>query len=229
MNQTTKLEAPTIYSFPPLHFFLLTVWIVGVILAGAVLTSQHQPFRVADNVSPALFRPSTGGKWRAVHVLSGSCGCSQKIMAHLALRHPLRDFEEEVVVMDDGTPYLPESPLLLDALQRAKFPIRHIRPESLPIHSRLFGVPVLVVANPSNEIVYAGGYGSPEHDAELLQSLRAGRHQTSLPVFGCAVGRALQRVADPFRVKYPGVEAPQSLASASRVGSGEKETNDAGK
>lgn len=215
MNQTTKLEEPGVGSLRRLRFSLLALWVIAVLFAGAVLTSQHQPFRISDKVPTALFRPSATGKWRVVHVLSGSCGCSQRVMQHLAQRHQWHDFEEEVTVIDDGTPYLPESPQLLLAVQRDGFPVRHLRLEDLPRDARLYGVPMLVVASPSGQIAYAGGYGTPENDVNLLRSAHAGRRTAALPLLGCAVGRALQRKADPFQVKYPTLQPPLALASAS--------------
>ena len=218
MKQATKFEVPATGRLPQLRFSLLALWGMGVVFAGAVLTSQHQPFRVADKIPLALFRHSASGHWRVIHVLSGSCGCSQKIMAHLALRRPLRDFEEEVTVVDDGIPYLPDSDRLLVLLQRDEFPVRHIRLEDLPRGAGLNGVPMLVVASPSGQIAYAGGYGTPENDVKLLHSVRTGRRPELLPVIGCAVGRALQRKVDPFRLKYSDVQSPQAPSSTPVAG-----------
>lgn len=224
MDGTTKVKGPAIDRFRRLRFLLLALWVTAIVLAGAVLMSQHQPFRVAEKVPLALLRPSPPGSWRAVHILSGSCGCSQRVMEHLVHRHPLNGFEEEVTVIDDGTPYLPDSPRLLVQLQNAQIPVRHLRLEDLPRDAGLYGVPMLVVVSPPGRILYAGGYGTPENDVKLLQRLRAGQHPAPLAVVGCAVGRTLQRKVDPFQVKYSTVRPPLAFASVASAGLSRKGT-----
>ena len=202
MVQTTGRDLPATARFRPLRMVLIALWFVAVIVAGAVLTSQHQPIQVSPEVLPTLFGPATPGYWRVIHVLSGSCGCSQRIMAHLARRHRLPDFAEEVVLIDDGTPYLPETNPLLHRLEADQFHVRHLRPEDLPRGTSLYGVPLLLVASPSGQMRYAGGYGPSGSDEELLSNLRSGQRRAPFPVLGCVVGRALQRKADPFQLKY---------------------------
>ena len=65
---------------------LLAVWAGSVVLVGGALTSFHQPFRTPGAGVLALAGDARGHDWRAIHFLSGSCQCSQRVMQHLLAR-----------------------------------------------------------------------------------------------------------------------------------------------
>ena len=183
--------------------WLFAIWVIAVVLSGGIMMSFHQPFRTpSDKILSLADRPSAPG-WRAIHVLSGSCGCSQTGMRHLLERHAFKDVAEQVVVIDGPAPYLSGSTELLSALQKQGFPVRHLTEVEVPPDSGLHGVPLLIVASPTNEVVYAGGYGkSSSQDATLLHQIRFGQHPRALPIVGCAIGSQVRRKADPFHLKY---------------------------
>jgi len=183
--------------------WMFAAWAVASILVGGALTSFHQPFREPDASILSLGRQPVRPGWRALHLLSGSCGCSQRVMQHLLQRRLLDGVEEEIVVVDGDAPYLPGSSLLLAGLEGEGFTVSHIAAKDLPQETGLHGVPLLVFASPANKIAYVGGYGSTEdRDGEIFEQIRSGHAPKAFAVLGCAVGRGLRRNADPFHLKY---------------------------
>jgi hypothetical protein len=91
------------------------------------------------------------------------------------------------------------------AAHKAGFTVEVIEPEQLKARYRLEAAPVFVVADPRGEVRYVGGYserkqGLALHDVEILAALTGGQGVRELPLFGCAVSRALQRLMDPLRL-----------------------------
>lgn len=185
---------------------MFAAWMGVVILIGAVLTSYHQPFRTPDDTILALAPPPEHSGWQAIHILSGSCGCSQRVMSHLLERRPRSDIHDQIVVLDGEEPYLPGSRDLLAQLSSEGFPITHLAVASLPQNIGLRGVPLLVLASStsgSRNLAYIGGYGSRgDQDGEIFEKIRSGQTPKPFTVVGCAIGKALRRKADPFHLKY---------------------------
>jgi hypothetical protein len=183
--------------------WMFAVWAASVVLLGSIFTSYHQPFLSPGSGILALAKsPDTHG-WRAVHVLSGGCGCSQKVMRHMLERGKFAGVAEQIVVIDGQESYLPGSEQLLAQLGRAGFPITHLRAEDMPPDAGLHGVPVLAIANPIGQVAYLGGYGSAgDQDGAILQQVQMGHAPKPLAIVGCAVGNGLRRKADPFHIKY---------------------------
>jgi hypothetical protein len=184
-------------------YMLLVAWAGVAVLAGAILTSFHQPMRQPEAKILTLTRGEAKNRWRLVHFLSGSCGCSQRVMRHLLARGRFAGVAEEVVLVDGGEEYLPGSRELADELDRTGFVVTHIRTDAIPRDAGLHGVPVLVVARPDGPIVYMGGYGSgSDQDTRIFDEARAGGTVRRLAIVGCAVGARARAAADPFRMKY---------------------------
>jgi hypothetical protein len=182
-----------------------SAWAMISVLAGSVLMSYHQPFRSPDGKILSLIGSANVTQWRLVHVLSGGCGCSQQVMGNLLKRGVFPDAAEEVIVIDGSEAYLSGSDELLRQLSHRGFAIRHIAARLVPAEAGLRGVPLLVVTRPGNDVAYVGGYGvRRDSDGPVYRNLRDGGRQDSLPLMGCAVGVALRRAVDPFRLKYQG-------------------------
>ena len=139
-----------------------------------------------------------------LHVLSGSCGCSQRVMAHLLRRGVSGGVFEQILVVDGNEPYLPESADLLGRLAATGFQVTHIRASNVPAAVGLHGLPLLMLATAEGRVRYKGGYGmNGDQDAAILRQVIVGRAPRALAVLGCAVGAELRRKADPFGLKYP--------------------------
>jgi hypothetical protein len=189
---------------PPTAFLLL--WAGAVILVGGALTSFHQPFQAPAESILALSRPAAPNTWQTVHILSGSCGCSQRVLRHLLERRPLNGVAEQILLVDGlagSEQDLPGTSTLLDQLQHIGFAVRHIAAQDIPREYGLRGVPLLLVVSPRHQIAYLGGYGTHgDQDLRILSDLRSGHAAKVLPVLGCAVGSHLRQQADPFHLKY---------------------------
>jgi hypothetical protein len=183
--------------------WLLGIWVVVSILLGGILTSYHQPFVLPGERILALVPDSGKGGWRAIHLLSGSCGCSQAVMKHLLERHLLEGVSEEIVLVDGPEKYLPGSAALANGLEAEGFRVNHINSQDVPEDSGLRGVPLLVFSSPGNKVAYIGGYsGTGDGDKAIYERIRHGNKVEILPVRGCAIGEQVRRKADPFRLKY---------------------------
>jgi len=182
---------------------MFAVWALSVVLLGSVFTSYHQPFLTPGNGILGVAKSTDAHGWRAVHVLSAGCACSQKVMRHLLQRKEFPGVAEQILLIDGQESYLPGSEQLLTQLAQAGFPIAHLQADDLPPDAGLHGVPVLAIASPNGQVAYVGGYGSAgDQDGAILQQVQMGRAPKPLAILGCALGNRLRRKADPFHIKY---------------------------
>ena len=120
---------------------LLAIWAIVVILVGGALMSYHQPFQLPSRTILSLARQTDTHQWEAVHILSGSCGCSQRVMRHLLARRPVDGVQEQILMVDGEEFDLPDTRALLASLQLEGFAITHIAAKSVPADVGLHGVP----------------------------------------------------------------------------------------
>ena len=184
--------------------WFFAVWAMCAVLCGAVLMSFHQPFLAPDR---SLLSLASGGvrkgRWRAVHVLSLDCACSARVMRHLLERPTLRGADEEMLLIESTGAPLPGSEELARALEAHGMGVQRLDASEIPARFGLRGVPLLMIASPTGEVVYLGGYGPHEdQDEPLFERALAGRPTRALPIVGCAAGRAVMRQADPLGLKY---------------------------
>ena len=173
------------------------------VLAGAVLMSYHQPFISPGDAVIALAPAPVGRGWRAIHILSASCGCSQRVMRHLLARKPLEGAEEQVVLIEGLGEALEGSEAMAATLERRGVAVRRLRSAEIGAEVGLKGVPLLALVSPAGGPVYLGGYGTQgDQDDVLFRQVQAGERPRSLPIVGCAAGIAAMRQADPFGFKY---------------------------
>lgn len=167
----------------------------GSLLAGHLLTLPV-PTRGDPALRHAIAATRTDadrGKWLAVHVLAGTCKCSQRIVAHLiASKRP--DIIERIVWIGDAPPDAPG------------FAVETVTPAQLKEKYDLEAAPVMVVADPTGEIRYVGGYTDRKQAADIkdLEVIAMAKTQAAveaLPAFGCAVGEALRDQLDPLGVR----------------------------
>jgi hypothetical protein len=174
--------------------------------ASAVLAparSDGRPPAVADVASPSSLSSSSSSAttpWFTLHVLYASCRCSENIFAHLFQRGPITGATERIVLVtahgDD-----PTAAGYHARATAAGFRVETVTPDDL---ARRFGVeaaPLLVVADPTGRVRYAGGYTDRKQHLELgdqtiIADLMAGRPSTELSLVASAVSRRLQDALD---------------------------------
>ena len=141
-------------------------------------------------LGPALAQlrnPAEQGRWLAVHVLYSDCRCSQGVADHLATTQRPADWSEIVLWVGDEPP----PPALAHS-----FDLRHATATDLATYG-IEAAPSLVLADPSGQIRYAGGYtdrkqGPVIEDLRILRAVHDSETVPPLPLFGCAVSARLK-------------------------------------
>jgi hypothetical protein len=131
--------------------------------------------------------------------LYSQCRCSQRIAAHLLARAAISGVQEHVLWVGPRVESKVE-------LERAGYAVHNVSALALKRDFGAVAVPLLLVADARDRLRYVGGYASSQtaviRDRTVLQSLMQRRASSELPVFGCAVSRSLQKLLDPFALKY---------------------------
>jgi hypothetical protein len=182
------------------------VWALALFLVTSSLATAHwYALPRPDHGDPRLRqllatpRASADGRWLAVHTLYAHCRCSQRIVEHLLRRGALADVTERVVMVGRGD-------AMEAALRDAGFGLSSIPVGELKKRYGVTSVPLLIVADPSERVRYAAGYttrqqGPDVRDVSIIRELMSDHEASELPVFGCALSRALQRTLDPLGLK----------------------------
>jgi|GEM_PF-1290386 len=186
----------------------LCLWGVLAFVVTGSLASAHEytlphPERSDPQLNAALTAqrtPADAGRFSVTHVMYAACSCSQSIIDHLEMRGARKDVAEHVVLVG-------EDAKLSARIARAGYRLDNIEPAALKQRYGLEAAPVLIIADARGQIAYMGGYtkqkqGLDIRDTVLIDELLAGKHTIELPLLGCAVSRGLQRLLDPFGLKY---------------------------
>jgi hypothetical protein len=190
----------------------LALWALGTAvlcayLLGAHLLSLPTPATNEPRLRAAVARARGAegkGDWIAFHLLYRGCRCSRRVLEHLLERGPAPGYAETIVLVGDADGEGDEG-------DRARAAARGYRVEAIAAEALgpSYGVeaaPLLVVAAPSGEVRYVGGYserkqGPLARGAGALARLAAGERVAPLPAFGCAVSERLRTAVDPFGVR----------------------------
>lgn len=183
----------------------LFAWALLAFAITASLATAHyalpQPPRRNPQLARAVaeLRDPTGPDWLSVHALYSQCRCSQRIAAHLLARAAISGVQEHVLWVGPRVESKVE-------LERAGYAVHNVSALALKRDFGAVAVPLLLVADARDRLRYVGGYASSQtaviRDRTVLQSLMQRRASSELPVFGCAVSRSLQKLLDPFALKY---------------------------
>ncbi len=184
-----------------LSWAALAGWSGLVLVAGAYLLAAHeaplpQPGSAALAADVAQQRrPEERGQWLALHALFAECGCSQRVAEHLLARHPMPGMRERVL-------FVGESPRA-DELAAAGYEVEKLDEDTLRDRYGFEGVPAFALVAPDGGVRYVGGYtrtkqGSDFVDVSATAAALRGESTHPLPIFGCAVSRALQQRRDPL-------------------------------
>jgi hypothetical protein len=188
---------------------LLGAWIAAGTIGGATLVVGHS-FALPRSAaaSPTVTPPRADGRppiagtapWSTLHVLYAGCRCSEAIFAHLFQRGTIAGTTERIVLVATGSEEATAAAYLARATA-AGFAVETVKPDDLVRHFGVEAAPLLVVADPSGRIRYAGGYTDRKQHLELgdetiIAELMGGRASTELPLLASAVSRRLQDALD---------------------------------
>lgn len=186
----------------------LWLWALVAFVVTGSLASAHEytlphPERADRVLHRALAAQRTvaeGGRVGVTHVMYAACRCSQGIIDHLEARGARKDVAEHVVLVG-------RDEALAARIERAGFQLDNIEPPELKGKYGLEAAPILIIADAAGDVAYIGGYtqhkqGLDIRDSALIDQVLAGKSTLELPLLGCAVSRALQRLVDPFGLKY---------------------------
>lgn len=144
--------------------------------------------------------PGQETMWLGVHVLYSDCGCSKRVLAHLAESERPTGVAEKLLLVGAHPEYE-------EGARAAGLAVHVLRPRELQEIYGLESAPLFIVADPNGELRYIGGYterkrGLAIRDLEIMHSLRHSEQVGALPLFGCAVSQQLQQILDPMGLKY---------------------------
>lgn len=180
-------------------------WLVGTAAMCGYLLASHTltlptPATGDAELRAALAAQHPQRSWLTLHVLDQDCRCSQRVLAHLLTRGPMRDANERVVWVA-GTP----DATSLAAIRARGFALDVLSPDALVARYHLAAAPLLVIVAPDGDVRYLGGYAPRKQAADLrdtgvIAATRLGLRVAPLPTFGCAIG-ALRDAVDPLRLR----------------------------
>lgn len=184
-------------------YVALAGWAALVIVLVGSLEAAHaytlpRPRTEDQALAAAVARarlPNERGVY-GLHVLYTACRCSTRILAQLEQRSPIEGGHETVLLVGQERGHAHK-------LTARGFRVSVLTPGELGARFGLQAAPLLIVADADQRLRYVGGYtdrkqGAVLRDREILSAAQAERQLRELPVFGCAVSRALQQLVDPF-------------------------------
>ena len=188
--------------------WLLAAWaLVAFAIVGSLAAAHWYALPRPVDDQPDLVRalaarrqPQDSGRWLATHVLYSECQCSRRIVEHLATRRARTDVSESVLLVGPESDYSAR-------MRAAGYRVELLEPLELVRRYKIQAAPLLIVSDPRDVIRYMGGYterkqGLAMRDGEIIDALYRGQQTSELPLFGCAVSRSLQKLLDPWNLKY---------------------------
>jgi hypothetical protein len=186
----------------------VAAWVVVCVTVGAFQLASHLLTLPAPvTADPALRdaiathrRPDQRGHWLVLHVILDDCKCSQQVLDHLLSSPRPFGVAERVVLIS-------EQPSAMAASITAHgFDLDVVSPDELVAKYHVEVAPLLVIADPGDNVRYVGGYtprkqAADVRDLAVITAIRRGEAVEPLPTFGCAVGRALTDQVDPLGIR----------------------------
>ena len=184
------------------HFFYylsLGTWVLLGLWLGVHWMGPHV---FALQAKPLNFETllKAENRWSLTHFVSENCQCSEWVLARLRSRAPL--YRGELVLLIGN---LPES--LRQELEAKGYQIQLVSPESFkqPVDLAL---PTLLVQNPQNQVVYAGGYAAKKisqvsevQDLEIWQHITTGKKlEKPFPIYGCYTSAKWGQWSQQFKI-----------------------------
>jgi hypothetical protein len=161
------------------------------------------PTRVQPELTRALTErssPAERGRVTVTHVLYAQCQCSRSIVEHLVARRARRDVGESSILVGPADEFAAR-------LRPAGYRVEVVTARELKARYAIEAAPLLIVADAAHSIRYIGGYtvhkqSADIRDVAIIDAVLAGQAAQELPLLGCAVSRALQKLSDPWGLRY---------------------------
>ncbi|MFO0722693.1 MAG: hypothetical protein U1E65_02840 [Myxococcota bacterium] len=179
-------------------------WVPVVLVPSSYLLAAHlvplpRPLLEDPTLASGVQSLGPAGRWSAVHILYGECGCSRRVFDHLLARGPEPGFQESIVLVGDR-------PSFRERAVARGFQVLLLSEAQLEERFHVISVPMLVLADPRGEVRYAAGYtdtkqGPDIADLRLMRGLAQGTPAEAKPIFGCAVSSALKDQLDPLGLR----------------------------
>lgn len=179
----------------------ISIWLGVVAITSTYLGLWHNSdFSVEKKLSKIF---SSGKQdWGVYHFLAGECGCSSYVVDYLVKRGPSDQAYEEIRIFDDIHNFT-------EKLSLAGFTVKNVLRESFQEKDLPTGMPLLVITNPKDKVVYEGGYSNRMigvttqfQDLFKLAELKKDERTKTLPAYGCYISKKYQRLLDPIGFKY---------------------------
>ena len=199
-----------ILSRKKITLFMLLLWAVTLItLIATLMVSHWSVLPLPSGNDPKLAKAIDNtrsikdlGQWYATHVLYAQCNCSNRVLEHILNSPRPSGINEKLILVD-------HNPKWEKKAQEIGFPYEVITQQELKTEFNIESAPLFIVSNPESKIMYAGGYtdrkqGLSIKDTDIIQNVMNNNPMEPIPLFGCAVSKALQTIVDPFGFKYSG-------------------------
>lgn len=186
---------------------ILVLWAAGLSTVVSALMVAHWVTLPVPEPTDAFFSEAvrhqtnrnTSG-WKMLHILYSECPCSQKIFDYLLERRVPSNVSESVLLVEHHREFEER------AAQR-NLEVTVVTRRELKERFHVESAPLLVVADPSGSVRYAGGYtgrkqGIDYQDLDIVSELQQKGQRAPLPLYGCGVSRELQAYLDPIGMKY---------------------------
>ena len=139
----------------------------------------------------------------AIHFISENCSCSTHLINHLIERGHSKKVHEKVIVLGNLRQEKKQ-------LEKAGYEIERISYQEAYENEYFAATPLFVVFDMKKNIKYMGGYTqntitplSKIYDTEIFEIAANEKNVAKdFPIKGCANSKKIQKLIDPFGLKY---------------------------
>lgn len=200
---------------------LIVTWAAALIVITAGLMASHwvslprpaigQTLNIQPSDPPLDVSTRSRFPIRTLHVLYVDCPCSQRVLKHLLERTAVSQAHEQFVLVVNSQEARDAEPGTVvrwrEQAVRQGFETELLTADELMQRYGVEASPLLLILDRHETVIYSGGYtqrkqGPAFQDVAIIDAALAGTPTDSLPLFGCAVSKRLQRIVDPLNLKY---------------------------
>ena len=188
-----------------LAYIALVIWFALSLVGLASLSVNHifaMPIPKDEvKVTRSIWTLRKGQEpYFVVHVIYQNCSCTESLFAHLLQRGRFPKSEELILFVGENDGKKKK------ALEKG---FRFLQSDAthLEVKYGLESAPVLLVFDGRGQMRYIGGYYNHPSaifplDVKVFEQVNHQKAPKTLPIFGCAVRRGVQKSMDPFGLVY---------------------------